>query len=134
MNKVILIGRLTRDPEVSYTGGEESKPVARYTLAVDRRFKQEGGQTADFIPCVAFNKQADFAERWLKKGTKIAAVGRIVTGSYMDRDGRKIYTTNVVVEESEFAESKSSTEQNSSRSDSDGFMSFSDGLEDELPF
>ena len=107
MNKVILMGRLTRDPEVRYSQGDNASAVARYTLAVDRRFKREGdGQTADFINCVAFGRSAEFAERYLRQGTKIAITGRIQTGSYTNRDGAKVYTTDIVVEEQEFAESK----------------------------
>ena len=100
MNKVMLMGRLTRDPDVRWT----QSAVARYTLAVDRRFKKEGGATADFIGCVAFGRQAEFAEKYLQQGTKIAITGRIQTGSYTNRDGQKVYTTDVVVEEQEFRE------------------------------
>ena len=104
MNKVILMGRLTRDPEVRYSQGEQATAIARYTVAVDRRFRRDGdSQTADFIGCVAFGRQAEFAEKYLRKGTKIALTGRIQTGSYTNRDGQKVYTTDVVVEEQEFA-------------------------------
>ena len=107
MNKVILMGRLTRDPEVRYSQGEQATAVARYTLAVDRRFRRDADQqTADFIGCVAFGKLGEFAERYLRKGTKVVVSGRIQTGSYTNRDGQKVYTTDVVVEECEFAESK----------------------------
>ena len=109
MNKVILMGRLTRDPEVRYTTGDNQMAIARYTLAVDRRFSRGGnndGNNADFIPCVVFGKSAEFTEKYLKKGTKIAVTGRIQTGSYTNRDGVKVYTTEVVVEDQEFAESK----------------------------
>ena len=106
MNKVILMGRLTRDPDVRYSAGENSTAVARYTLAVDRRFRRDGDATADFIGCVAFGRQAEFAEKYLRQGTKIAITGRIQTGSYTNREGQKVYTTDVVVEEQEFAESK----------------------------
>ena len=109
MNKVILMGRLTRDPEVRYTQGDNSMAIARYTLAVDRRFSRGGnndGNNADFIPCVVFGRPAEFTERYLRKGTKIAITGRIQTGSYTNRDGVKVYTTEVVVEDQEFAESK----------------------------
>lgn len=142
MNKVILMGRLTKDPEVRYSQGEQATAIARYTLAVDRRFRREGDeQTADFIGCVAFGHQGEFAEKYLRKGMKIAVTGRIQTGSYTNRDGQKIYTTDVVVEEQEFAESKSSGSNNSSFSgrkspaatDADGFMSIPEG-EEELPF
>ena len=99
MNKVILIGRLTRDPEVRYSAGENATAVGRYTLAVDRRFKQEGQQSADFISCVAFGKNAEFAEKYLRRGIKIVITGRIQTGSYTNKEGQKIYTTDVIVEE-----------------------------------
>ena len=101
MNKVILMGRLTRDPEVRYSAGENSTCIARYTLAVDRRFARgntDDGNNADFIPCVAFGKSGEFAEKYLKKGTKIAVTGRIQTGSYTNKDGNKVYTTEVVIE------------------------------------
>ena len=112
MNKVILMGRLTRDPEVRYSQGENAMAIARYTLAVDRRFGRNNGddqQTADFIGCVAFGRAGEFAEKYFRKGTKIAVTGRIQTGSYTNRDGVKVYTTDVVVEEQEFAESKNSS-------------------------
>ena len=138
MNKVILMGRLTRDPEVRYSQGEQATAIARYTVAVDRRFRRDGdSQTADFIGCVAFGRQAEFAEKYLRKGTKIALTGRIQTGSYTNRDGQKIYTTDVVVEEQEFAESKASgqtAQQNPAPVSEDGFMEIPDGLEEELPF
>ena len=141
MNKVILIGRLTADPEVRYSQGENASAVARYRLAVDRRFKREGEQAADFISCVAFGKSVEFAEKYLRKGTKIAVVGRIQTGSYTNRDGQKVYTTDVVVEEHEFCESKAagSGQQPAAsqygQADSDGFINIPDGIEDEgLPF
>ena len=148
MNKVILMGRLTRDPEVRYSQGDSASAVARYTLAVDRRFKREGdGQTADFINCVAFGRSAEFAERYLRQGTKIAVTGRIQTGSYTNRDGVKVYTTEVVVEESEFAESKAAsgaaTPSNNYQASpapspsadiGDGFMNIPDGIDEELPF
>ncbi len=146
MNKVILMGRLTRDPEVRYSQGEKSTAVARYTLAVDRRFKREGDQNADFISCVAFGKQGEFAEKYLRQGTKIAITGRIQTGSYTNKDGQKVYTTDVVVEEHEFAESKRVAEENSRSASggqesgtspepgSDGFMNIPDGIDEDLPF
>jgi len=111
MNKVILMGRLTRDPEVRYSSGDSSMAIARYTLAVDRRFRRngDGEQTADFIGCVAFGKSAEFAERYFRQGLKIVVTGRIQTGSYTNRDGQKIYTTDVVVEDQEFAESKNAS-------------------------
>ena len=143
MNKVILMGRLTRDPEVRYSQGENSLAIARFTLAVDRRFKRQGEQAADFISCVSFGKTAEFAEKYLKQGTKIAITGRIQTGSYTNKEGQKVYTTEVVVEETEFAESKSASGesgyQNTSRpapteAIGDGFMNIPDGIDEELPF
>lgn len=134
MNRVILMGRLTRDPDIRWTQGQDQKCIARYTLAVDRRFKQEGGASADFISCVAFGHQAEFAEKYLRKGIKIAITGRIQTGSYTNREGQKVYTTDVVVEEQEFAESKSNnTQENPKPMPDDGFMKIPDGIE-ELPF
>ena len=136
MNKWCGIGRLTKDPEIRYTTGENATAVARYTLAVDRRFKREGDATADFIPCVAFGKAAEFAEKYFKKGTKISVIGRIRTGSYTNKDGVKVYTTDVAVEEQEFAESKggSHTNTESAEAVSDDFMKIPEGSEDELPF
>ena len=147
MNKVILMGRLTRDPEVRYSAGENSQAVARYTIAVDRRFKRDGEATADFIGCVAFGRQAEFAEKYLHQGTKIVVTGRIQTGSYTNRDGQKVYTTDVVVEDQEFAESKNAdsgnrpaenVQKNLSRNnqpvDESGFMNVPEGIDDELPF
>lgn len=148
MNKVILMGRLTRDPEVRYTQGDNQMAIARYTLAVDRRFNRNGDEnTADFISCVAFGKSGEFAERYLRKGTKIAVTGRIQTGSYTNKDGVKVYTTDVVVEDQEFAESKNSNNGggfdgnygNSSQpaapmAAGDGFMNIPDGIDEELPF
>ena len=140
MNKVILMGRLTRDPSISYTqanSAQESTCVARYALAVDRRFNRDGERKADFISCVAFGRQAEFAEKYLRKGTKIAITGRIQTGSYANRDGQKVYTTEGVVEEQEFAERKASgqtAQQNPASASEDGFMEIPDGLEEELPF
>ena len=109
MNKVVLMGRLTRNPDVRYSQGEKATCVARYTLAVNRRFRREGDQDADFINCVAFGRNGEFAEKYLRKGTKIAATGRIQTGSYTNKDGVRVYTTEVVIEEQEFAESKNSS-------------------------
>lgn len=151
MNKVILMGRLTRDPDVRYSAGENSTAVARYTLAVDRRFRRDGDATADFIGCVAFGRQAEFAEKYLRQGTKIAITGRIQTGSYTNREGQKVYTTDVVVEEQEFAESKNAGGNNGGYSapqhnnpapsantsdlgSADGFMNIPDGIDEELPF
>ena len=150
MNKVILMGRLTRDPEVRYSQGDTPTAFARYTLAVDRRFNRNGDDaTADFISCVAFGRSAEFAEKYLHKGTKIALTGRIQTGSYTNRDGVKVYTTDVVVEDQDFAESKNSSggdggfAGNSGFSGGgrpapmaagDGFMNIPDGIDEELPF
>lgn len=142
MNKVILMGRLTRDPDIRYTqpnSAQEQICIARYSLAVDRRFRRDGdSQTVDFISCVAFGRQAEFAEKYLRKGTKIALTGRIQTGSYINRDGQKVYTMDVVVEGQEFAESKAAgqtTQQNPApMAREDGFMEIPDGLEEELPF
>ena len=140
MNKVILMGRLTRDPDIRYTQSnstQEQTCIARYSLAVNRRFNRDGEQKADFISCVAFGHQAEFTEKYLRKGTKIALTGRIQTGSYTNRDGQKVYTTDVVVEEQEFAESKAAgqtTQQNPTPVSEDGFMEIPDGLEEELPF
>ncbi len=158
MNKVILMGRLTRDVEIRYTAGENSMAIARFTLAVDRKYKRDGEATADFINCVSFGKTAEFADKYFRQGLKIAVTGRIQTGSYTNRDGQKVYTTEVVVEEQEFAESKSSSEargntggntnnsggwssnqyrnsggnQQNSFADQDGFMRAPDN--DDLPF
>ena len=148
MNKVILMGRLTRDPEVRYSQGENASAIARYTLAVDRRFRRDGEQTADFINCVVFGRGAEFAENYLHQGTKIIAEGRIQTGSYTNKDGQRVYTTDVVVENQEFAESKAASANNAggyqqaapsrpepTQAAGDGFMNIPDGVEDEgLPF
>ena len=146
MNKVILMGRLTRDPEVRYSAGENSMAIARYTLAVDRRFKRDGEATADFISCVVFGKQAEFAEKYFRQGIRIVVSGRIQTGSYTNRDGVKVYTTEVVVEEQEFAESKAVSDSHVNRSASqpaapdmadssaEGFMNIPDEIGGELPF
>lgn len=135
MNKVILMGRLTRDPEIRYSQGNQSTAIARYTLAVDRRFKREGEPNADFINCIAFGKLGEFAERYLQKGTKIAIIGRIQTGSYTNKDGVKVYTTDVVVEEQEFAESKNGSNNSAPKTNTgDGFMNIPDGIDEELPF
>lgn len=144
MNKVILCGRLTRDPEVRYSQGENQTAIARYTLAVDRRYKRQGDeQTADFINCVVFGRGAEFAENYLRQGTKIIAEGRIQTGSYTNKDGNKVYTTDVVVENQEFAESKAAAAKNNggdaptkpqASASGDGFMNIPEELEEELPF
>ena len=155
MNKVILMGRLTRDPEARYSAGENALAIARYTLAVDRRFRRDGEANADFINCVSFGRTAEFAEKYFRQGLKIAVTGRIQTGSYTNREGQKVYTTDVVVEDQEFAESKASSMANGSNggySDyqpsapapaakpapsaavGDGFMNIPDGIDEELPF
>ena len=159
MNKVVLLGRLTRDPDVRYSQGAQPICIARYTLAVNRRFKREGEQDADFINCVAFGKNGEFAEKYLRQGTKIVIAGRIQTGSYTNRDGVKVYTTDVVVEEHDFAESKAANESHAGAGyqaapapapapsyqpepqykqqsfvGEDGFMNIPEGYEEELPF
>ena len=147
MNKVILMGRLTSDPTIRYAQNENSTCIANYTLAVDRRFKRQGEeQTADFIRCVAMGKGGEFAEKHLRQGTKIVVEGRIQTGSYTNKDGNKVYTTDVMVESQEFAESKSASQQNENSQSSaptrpnptsasnDGFLNIPDGIEEELPF
>lgn len=147
MNKVILMGRLTRDPEIRYVNNENNTCIANYTLAVDRRFKRQGDeQTADFIRCVAMGRGGEFAEKYLHQGTKIVVEGRIQTGSYTNKDGQKIFTTDVLVESQEFAESKAASAQNGNQNasaptrpnvaqnDSDGFMNIPDAIEEELPF
>ena len=155
MNKVILMGRLTRDPEVRYTAGENALAIARYTLAVDRRFRRDGEATADFISCVVFGRGAEFAEKYFHQGIRIVVSGRIQTGSYTNREGQKVYTTEVVVEDQEFAESKASSQAHMASENAnfgqpapgsaprpnpgsaigDGFMNIPDGVDDEgLPF
>jgi len=140
MNRVILMGRLVRDPEVRYSQGQDAMCIARYTLAVDRRIKKENEQSADFISCVAFGRNAEFAEKYLKQGTKIAVEGRIQTGGYTNRDGQKVYTTDVIIDSQEFAESKKETQDNAPSApdygpaDKDGFMNIPDGIDEELPF
>lgn len=149
MNKVILMGRLTRDPQITYSQGAESTAVARFTLAVDRRGRRQDGDgqpTADFPSCVAFGKTAEFAEKYLRQGTKVAVTGRIQTGSYTNREGQKVYTTDIVVEDIEFAESKNAQGGDESNysyqapsrpapsAAGDGFMNIPDGIDEELPF
>ena len=151
MNKVILMGRLTRDPEVRYSAGENALAIARYTLAVDRRFRRDGEASADFISCVSFGRTAEFAEKYFRQGLKIAVTGRIQTGSYTNREGQKVYTTEVVVEDQEFAESKATSDANvgsfshaggfqqapaptPAADAGDGFMNIPDGIDEELPF
>ena len=142
MNKVILMGRLTRDPEVRYSQGENAMAIARFTLAVDRRFRRDDAST-DFIGCVAFGRNAEFIEKYFRQGTKALITGRIQTGSYTNKDGQKVYTTDVVVEDQEFAESKSAQSESGFQSASrpqpsaaigDGFMNIPDGIDEELPF
>ena len=151
MNKVVLVGRLTRDPEVRYSQGDNATAVARYTLAVDRRFRRDGEPTADFIPCVIFGRSAEFAEKYFHQGMRVSISGRIQTGSYTNREGQKVYTTEVVVEDQEFAESKASSDSyaaahprteaapatsmpSPSAASADGFMNIPDGIDEELPF
>ena len=135
MNKVIESGRLTKDAEIAYTQGN-NMAVARFTLAVDRRFKQEGQPTADFIRCIAFGKTAEFFERFGRKGTKFLIEGRIQTGSYTNKDGQKVYTTDVVVENTEFGESKNSSGSSAEPQPKpdDSFMSIPNDIGEELPF
>ena len=133
MNKVLLIGRLTRDPEVRYSGENNDKTVAKYTLAVERRFKREGDDNADFVGITAFGKGAEFSEKYLHKGIKIAIIGRIQTGSYTNKDGNKVYTTDVIVDEHEFAESKGAA-VGTPDSNEGGFVPVGDDIDEELPF
>ena len=145
MNKVILMGRLTRDPEVRYSQGENSMAIARYSLAVDRRVNRnsQDGQTADFINCVAFGRSGEFAEKYFRKGTKVLVEGRIQTGSYTNKEGVKVFTTDIVVDNQEFAESKNANGEGGNSYSSapapsqpagDGFMNIPDGIDEELPF
>jgi single-strand DNA-binding protein len=149
MNKVILMGRLTRDPEVRYSQGNPPLAIARYTLAVDRRMSRNNGadeQTADFINCVSFGKAAEFAEKYFHKGMKVAVSGRIQTGSYTNKDGVKVYTTEVILDDQEFAEGKNASNTGSGSYGSpydrssapsgagEGFMNIPDGIDEELPF
>ena len=143
MNRVILIGRLTRDPDITFANNNEKTCIARYTLAVDRRYVKEGGQETDFIPCVCFGKSAEWADRYLRKGIKMAVTGRIQTGSYTNKDGIKVYTTDIMVEDQEFAESKSASQERQEDTSSseptqgkanEGFMMVDNDVEDELPF
>ena len=140
MNKVILMGRLTRDAQTRYTEGAEPMAISRFTLAVDRRTRNnQEGQTADFVPCVAFGKTGQFIEKYGQQGTKFCLEGRIQTGSYTNREGHKVYTTEVVVDQVEFAESKAAAGNNQQRpqpvpDNDDGFMNIPDGIDEELPF
>ena len=137
MNKVILMGRLTRDPEVRYSQTDSNMAIARFSLAVDRRFKKQGDTvTADFFNCTAFGKQGEFVEKYLKQGTKIVVIGRIQNDNYTNKEGQKVYSVQIMVEEIEFAESKAAgqSQQNDSMPPTDGFMNIPDGIENELPF
>ncbi|MCM1045582.1 MAG: single-stranded DNA-binding protein [Candidatus Gastranaerophilales bacterium] len=153
MNKVILMGRLTRDPEVRYSQGASQTAVARFSVAVDRRFKRDGEPDADFFNCTAFGKQAEFIERYLHKGTKIVLSGRVQNDNYTNKDGQMVYSVRIIVEEIEFAESKNASSQNAGGYDNygnnggfgggapapasgagDGFMNIPDGIDEELPF
>ena len=146
MNKAVLVGRLTRDPEVRYSQGENAVAVARYTIAVDRRFKRDNEPTADFIPCVVFGRSAEFAEKYFRQGMRVAVAGRIQTGNYTNKDGIKVYTTEVIVEEQEFAQNKDentgnmssyqqpASNQAPSADAGDGFMNIPEGVSEELPF
>lgn len=144
MNKVVMMGRLTRDPEIRYSQGANATAVARFTIAVDRRFKKEGEPDADFFSCTAFGKTAEFVEKYLKQGTKIALSGRVENDNYTNKDGQKVYGTRILVEECEFAESKANsststektqnTANNEARKDKDGFLNIPDGIDEELPF
>ena len=140
MNKVILMGRLTRDPDVRYSNGENPVAVVRYTLAVDRRYRRDQEeQTADFIGCVAFGKNAEIAEKYFRQGIKVVITGRIQTGSYINKEGHKVYTTDIIVEEQEFAESKRAQLSGSIASagqpeSGNGFINIPPGIDDELPF
>ena len=146
MNKVVVVGRLTRDPDVRYSQGDSATAVARYTLAVDRRFKRDNEPTADFIPCVVFGRSGEFAEKYFRQGMRVSISGRIQTGSYTNKEGVKVYTTEVIVEDQEFAESRAESDANRgsfhqaapspapSVDAGDGFMNIPDGIDEELPF
>ena len=145
MNKVILMGRLTRDPEVRYSQGSSQTAVARFSVAVDRRFKREGEPDADFFNCTSFGKQAEFVERYLRKGTKILLSGRVQNDNYTNKDGQMVYSVRIMVDEIEFAESKNSSSADNSgfgggmsrpepMGAGDGFMNIPDGIDEELPF
>ena len=142
MNKVILMGRLTRDPEVRYPQSEDGSTVAHFSLAVDRRFKRAGDAEADFFNCTAFGRQAEFVEKYLRRGTKMVVTGRIQNNNYTNRDGQKVYSVQIIVEELEFAESKAASANNNDAGPAptpapevgDGFMNIPDGIDEELPF
>lgn len=147
MNKVVLVGRLTKEPDIRFANsGEKQIEIVRYTLAVERRLKKEGAPSADFIPCICFGKTAEFAEKYFHKGMKIGITGRIQTGSFTGKDGNKVYTTDVIIEEQEFCESKKESEASRTARDAadlenygpapdkEGFISIPDGIDEELPF
>ena len=145
MNKIILMGRLTRDPEVRYSQGASQTAVARFSLAVDRRFKREGDPDADFFNCTSFGKQAEFVEKYLRQGTKVVVTGRVQNDNYTNKEGQKVYSVQIIVEEIEFAESKNASSgggaayqagsrPSPSQAAGDGFMSIPEGTEEELPF
>lgn len=139
MNKIILMGRLTRDPEIRYPQNPEAAAVGRFSLAVDRRFKKDGGPDADFFNCVCFGRQAEFVEKYLKRGIKMLITGRVENNNYTDRDGHKVYTVQIMVEEMELAESKAAGQSQQEHREpapevGDGFMTIPDGIEEELPF
>ena len=146
MNKVVLVGRLTRDPEVRYSQGDSATAVARYTVAVDRRFKRDNEPTADFIPCVVFGRSAEFAEKYFRQGMRVLVTGRIQTGSYTNKDGQRVYTTDIIVEDQEFADSKGAAGGDDggftpvarpaapAMDAGDGFMNIPEGIDEELPF
>lgn len=145
MNKVLFMGRLTRDPEVRYSQGANASAVARFSIAVDRRFKREGEPDADFFNCTAFGKTAEFVEKYLKQGTKIVLSGRVENDNYTNKDGQKVYGTRILVEEIEFAESKNAVSGNAGGQNAggntapqattaEGFMNIPDGVDEELPF
>ena len=135
MNVVILMGRLVRDPEIRYAKGAEKMCIAKLTLAVDRKVKKEGGQSADFIPCTVFGKPAEFVEKYIKKGTKVVLQGRWQTGSYDNKEGQKVYTNDCIVDQIEFAESKKAESETAPAAPTDdGFMNLPTDIDDEVPF
>ena len=143
MNKVILIGRLTRDPEIRYSTGANATAVGSFSIAVDRRFKRDGEPDADFFNCTSFGKQAEFVERYFRKGIKVVVVGRVQNDNYTNKEGQKVYSTRIMVDELEFAESKNASGNGSENhpsgrpapaTDADGFMNIPDGIDEELPF
>lgn len=144
MNKIILMGRLTRDPETRYSQGENQTAIARFSLAVDRRFKRQGDAEADFFNCTAFGRQAEFVEKYLKQGTKILLIGRVQNDNYTNRNGEKVYSVQIIAEEIEFAESRNAQGNagasfqnampNPVQAADDGFLNIPNGIEEELPF